>query len=331
MGSNLLLMIILLMIAALVIGASLFFLMRYMSPEPSPVESRLSRIKNLQLEQEQLAENPAMARLSKMYTVEYSNANLGKMISRYELVQGIKRTLSQAGMAMTVDRFVLFFWIIPIVAGIVLSVILKNGFLLLAGFVIAYGSILFLKFRRARRFKKIVTQLPDAMNLITSSLRAGHAFQSALTVVSSEMPDPVSTEFSAVVRDINFGIPVKEAMEKMVQNLDTLSDIRMFVTAVQIQRESGGNLAEILDKLSYTIRERFKLKGQVAALTGQARLTGYLLGGAPIVLLIGLTVFIPDYVSKLYNTSMGQTALAIGGFMQLVGFYVMKRIVDIRV
>jgi tight adherence protein B len=133
------------------------------------------------------------------------------------------------------------------------------------------------------------------------------------------------------VRDINLGIPVREALSRLVAKLDTLPDVRMFATAVTIQREAGGNLAEVLENLGYTIRERFKLKGQIAALTGQSRLTGYVLGCAPAGILILLSIFMFDYVSPLYNTAMGHIALVVVVILQSIGFFVMKKIIDIRV
>ena len=316
------------MIAALAVGVSVFFLQGYLNPEPSPVEDRLNRIKAVQADAEQA--DPTLARLSKLYSAEYSNENLGKFLSKYNYIHDLRKLMHQAGMKMQVDRFVLMFMVAPVGFCIFLGAAL-GPLIMLAGPVIAFCSTLFLKFKRGARFKTLVAQLPDALNLITSSLRAGHAFQSALQVVSTEMPNPIAGEFAILVRDINLGVPIKDALDKMINNLDTLNDVRMFVTAVQIQREAGGNLAEILDKLSYTIRERFKLKGQIASLTGQATLTGYILGGAPIVLLIGLTIFMPTYLDKLYNTDMGRGMLLAGGVMQLIGFFVMRKIIDIRI
>ena len=197
------------------------------------------------------------------------------------------------------------------------------------GLLIPLMAYLYVIIKKKKRFNRFTLQLPDALNLMTSSLRAGHAFQSSLKIVSTEMPEPISGEFSDLVRDINLGIPVKESLERLVHKLDTLPDVHMFVTAVLIQREAGGNLAEVLDKLSYTIRERFKLKGQIAALTGQSRLTGYLLGAAPIVLFILLTFM--GYTKPLMEHPLGYLLLGIGGFVMLIGFIIMRKIVDIRV
>ena len=134
-----------------------------------------------------------------------------------------------------------------------------------------------------------------------------------------------------MVRDINLGIPVPDALVRLVNKLDALPDICIFATAVTIQREAGGNLAEILESLANTIRERFKLKGQIAALTGQSRLTGYVLGGAPATMLVGLSIFMYSYVKPLYETDMGHLALMVAMGLQIVGFLVMRKIIDIRI
>jgi tight adherence protein B len=203
--------------------------------------------------------------------------------------------------------------------------------LVLAGILFPGLAFAFVEVKRRKRLSKFVIQLPDALGMITSALRAGHSFQSAMSVASTELSDPISTEFALVVRDTNLGIPMKEAMGKMVGRLDALPDVRMFVTAVMIQREAGGNLAEILEKLGYTIRERFKLKGQVSALTGQARLTGYVLGAAPAIIFIGLSLFMYSYVQPLWETLLGHIAIGVVIVMQAIGFFVMRKIIEIRV
>jgi tight adherence protein B len=247
------------------------------------------------------------------------------------MIGALQKALRQAGMKTPVDKFVLTFLFIPLGFGFVLMLLLKNPMMLFLGIAIFVVAVMMVKMRQKKRLNRISTQLPDALNLITSSLRAGHSFQSAMTIVVNELPDPLASEFAQVVSDINWGIPVKDALTKMVNSLDGLVDIRMFVTSLIIQRETGGNLAEILDKLSTTIRERFKLKGQIAALTGQARLTGYILGCAPAGLFLFLSLFMGKYVEPLTTTEIGKVALVVACIMQIIGFFVMKKIIEIRV
>lgn len=326
-------MIVCLGAAAILMGAALFFLQQYMFPEPSPMQERLMRFKAQQRQEEMgdADELEALRMSSLLKSTRYSNESLGRLFERYSFTAGVQRSLRQAGVKTPVDKFLLSYLVIPAGLGLVFSLFFLNPLPLLLGIVFFVMTLSYLKILCKKRLARLTTQLPDALNLITSSLRAGHSFQSALTIVVTELPDPISTEFNMVLNDINWGIPVKEALYKMVNSVDNLPDIRMFVTSLIIQRESGGNLAEVLEKLSFTIRERFKLQGQIKALTGQSRLTGYVLGCAPAGLFVFLFLFMRSYIEPLLNSPLGQAALALAAFMQIVGFLVMKKIVEIRV
>jgi len=327
----LLLLLTLLVLGSIAVGIALFFFQRYAHPEPSLLEQRLTGLKDRQQQDElSLLENDQMQRFSQMYKGSgYSNEALGKFLEQIQFFQSMKLLMIQAGMSHP-DQYILKTMILPVVLGLLLTPI--AGFLgvILIALIVggAYGNVVF---QKGKRYGQFIVQLPDALSMITSALRAGHSFQSALTVVSSEMGKPIGLEFASVVRDINLGIPVKEALARMVGRLDSLPDVRMFSTAVIIQREAGGNLAEVLEKLGYTIRERFKLKRQIAALTGQSRMTGYVLGAAPIMLLAFLSIIMPGYVKPLYDTSLGHILLGILLVLQVIGFMVMKKIIDIRV
>lgn len=317
-------------LAALAIGAGIFFLQRYLNPDPSPVALRLEKLKVMESEESGHLQDEIQKTLAKLYKgPEYKNEALGKFLEKYGFFQKLRKNLQQAGMTnVPPDRFFLMYFVLPIIIALLLTLVTQVVFFLAIA-IVPVGFYVSVLIKKGRRLKKFTEQLPDALNLMTSSLRAGHAFQSSLKIVSTEMGDPVSTEFSDVVRDINLGIPVKDSLDRLSHKLDTLADVHMFVTAVLIQREAGGNLAEVLDKLSYTIRERFKLKGQISALTGQSRLTGYLLGAAPLLLFIGLTMI--GYTLPMLEHPLGYLMLGIGAFLMMVGFVIMKKIVDIRV
>jgi tight adherence protein B len=333
---NPMLMIILLGVAlvlsSLAVGVAIFFFQRYHNPEPSLLQERLMRIKDRQTAEASFEEQERAKKIAKLYKeADYQNENLGKRLEQLSFFKGLKLRLQQAGMKTPADKFFITNILVPIVAASVAGVVSGLFVLVFLGPVVAGGSYAYVLFMRSKRYGKFIALLPDALSMITSALRAGHSFQSAMTVVSTEMSDPISTEFTSLVRDINLGIPVREALGRLVTKLDTLPDVRMFATAVTIQREAGGNLAEVLENLGYTIRERFKLKGQIAALTGQSRLTGYVLGGAPAVILLLLTLTMYDYVRPLYETNMGHILLVVVLIMQSIGFFVMKKIIDIRV
>lgn len=327
----LVLLLMLLLFGAVAIGVAIFFLQRYSNPEPSLLQQRLTSLHARQ-QQEDLntPESEQMQRVSKLYKGSaYNNEAMGKFLERFTLFQSLKLSMNQAGMVHP-DKYILNTMLIPLALGLILSFVVGILALPAAGLVVgcAYLNVIM---KRGKRYGQFIAQLPDAMSMITSSLRAGHSFQSAMSIVSTEMGEPISVEFSSVVRDINLGIPVKEALARMVIRLDAVPDVRMFSTAVIIQREAGGNLAEVLEKLGYTIRERFKLKRQIAALTGQSRMTGYVLGGAPFLLLAFLSLIMYGYVQPLYETDIGHILLVVLVIMQCIGFFVMKKIIDIRV
>ncbi|WP_373532404.1 type II secretion system F family protein [Vampirovibrio sp.] len=334
MDTTLLLLLILLglLLMAAGFGAAVFLFQRYNNPEPTLIQKRLMSIKDRSHDELSEAATETSRKFALLFKdAEYQNDRLGQKLERIEFFLKLKIRLQQAGMATPADQYFVGNMLLPATVLIILG--LASGFfaLALAGPVWFAGAYLQVLFKRGQRYKKFITQFPDALGMITSALRAGHSFQSALTVVSTEMPAPIATEFASMVKDINLGIPVRESLVRLVAKLDTLPDVRMFATAVSIQREAGGNLAEVLENLGYTIRERFKLKGQIAALTGQSRLTGYVLGGAPAFLLVVLSLFFYGYVAPLYETDLGHFALIAAFILQVIGFFIMKKIVDIRV
>lgn len=190
--------------------------------------------------------------------------------------------------------------------------------------------LLYVLFRRRKRLKRFGAQLPDALDLMSRSLRAGHSLPSGFSLVASEMKDPISTEFGAVFEEQNLGISIEEALEGLSDRIPNM-DLRFFATALILQRQTGGDLAEILDKISHLIRERFRIYGQVQALTGEGRLSGAVLLAMPP--LLGLVVYYlnPSYVMLLFTDPMGQRLLVIAVIMQLIGAVVIRKIINIKV
>ena len=195
------------------------------------------------------------------------------------------------------------------------------------------GAILplfFLLFKRRRRFNKFAQQLPDAMELVARALRSGHSLASGLYVVVEEMPDPISMEFNFAYEEQNLGIPLEQALKNMLNRMPNL-DLRFFVTAVAIQRQAGGDMAEILDKIGYIIRERFKIIGQVKALTGEGRISGIVLMALPIGLFLTVYYLNPDYVMLLFTEEIGRKMIAAAIFLQVLGAVAIKKIVNIKI
>ncbi len=190
--------------------------------------------------------------------------------------------------------------------------------------------LMLLYVRRRGRLKKFAGQLPDALELIARALRAGHSLPSGFQLVSQEMPAPIATEFQRAYDEQNFGVPLEDALKNLGRRVPNM-DLQFFITAIQIQRQTGGDLAEILDKLGYVIRERFKLFGQVAALTAEGRLSGWILNALPILLLVALLKLNPNYVMLLFTDPLGRQMLIMAGIAQVMGAIAIRKIVNIRV
>ena len=219
-----------------------------------------------------------------------------------------------------------------LVAGVVLgwAVRAPTPLLPVFGLIAATFPFLWLMMRRKRRFKKFAAQLPDAMELIARALRSGHSLNSGIHVVVEEMPTPIATEFMLAYEEQNLGVPIDRALKSMLRRMPNL-DLKFFVTAVAIQKQAGGDLAEILDKIGYIIRERFKILGQVLALTGEGRMSGIVLQALPIALFLVVYYMNPEYVMMLFGKDLGRQMLVYGITMQVIGAFVIRKIVDIKV
>jgi len=184
--------------------------------------------------------------------------------------------------------------------------------------------------KRRGRLKKFAAQLPDALELVARALRAGHSLAAGMHVVAEEMPTPIADEFGRVYEEQNLGIPIEDAMRSMCDRVPNL-DLQFFVTSVAIQRQTGGDLAEILDKIGYVVRERYRILGQVKALTGEGRLSGVVLIALPFGLFAFMLHLKPDYVETLWTHPMGIKMSIFAIIAQILGAITIKKIVDIKV
>ncbi len=251
-----------------------------------------------------------------------------KFVSRY---LNLRLLFEQANVAMTVPLF------LGIACGLgVIGLALPT----IAGFSVAFAPFLalslavlpmvWLLFKRKRRLSKFASQLPEALELIARALRAGHSLASGFNLVAHEMSDPIGGEFSRTFEEQNLGKPLEEALEDLTKRVPNL-DLKFFVTAIVLQRQTGGDLAEILDKIGHLIRERFQIWGQVQALTGEGRLSGVVLLALPPVLFIVVYRMNPDYLMLLFTDDLGKKMLIGGIVSQLLGALVIRKIVNIRV
>ncbi|MEW4490264.1 type II secretion system F family protein [Thalassoglobus sp. JC818] len=187
-----------------------------------------------------------------------------------------------------------------------------------------------LLFKRSRRFKKFSKQLPDAMELVARALRSGHSLSAAMKVVVDELPDPISKEFNIAYEEQNLGVPVEESLAHLYIRVPNM-DYKFFAMAVSIQRQSGGDLAEILDKIGRIIRDRFRILGQVQALTGEGRISGIVLMALPIALFFAVWKLNPEYVMLLFTDELGRKMVAVAVVLQILGAIVIKKIISIKV
>lgn len=190
--------------------------------------------------------------------------------------------------------------------------------------------VAWLMWRRKRRFAKFASQMPGAMELIARALRSGHSLASGMHVVCTEMQDPISKEFNIAYEEQNLGIPIDQSLKNMYKRMPNL-DFKFFATAVVIQRQCGGDLAEILDKISHIIRERFRILGQVQALTGEGRISGIVLMLLPVALFFAVLYLNPEYVMTLFTDELGRKMIGVAIFLQVLGAVCIKKIIQIKV
>ncbi len=244
---------------------------------------------------------------------------------------GANRLFEQADTNLTAAKFALISGAMCC-GGTAVSIIAGFGLAaaVVIGFLTGFMPLMWLLWRRKRRLKKFAVQLPDALELISRALRAGHSLAAGFSLVHEEMPDPVSMEFGRVFEEQNLGIPMEDALNQMTARVPNL-DLQFFATALILQRQTGGDLSEILDKIGHLIRERFKIWGQVQALTGEGRLSGVVLLALPPLLFLAVYRLNPDYIMLLFTDPMGKQMLAGAVVLQVVGALVIRKIINIKV
>ncbi len=280
---------------------------------------------------EALQSSAAMAQLNKVVEQRDFGANLAREIARADLRLKVSEYLAiWAGTTVGVP-------ILMVLASVALPT-LRNPIVLLVGLLIGFMLPRFwLGRRKASRINAFNKQLPDTITLIANALRAGSSFLQAIELVVRESRPPISTEFGRVIREVNLGLAFDTALENMVRRVRS-DDLELMATAISIQHTVGGNLAEILDSIAFTIRERVRIKGEIRTLTAQQRLSGYVVGFLPIGLAGFLFIAAPQFMSPMFDDRVsilglpaGIIILFTGGFMMFLGFMVIRRIVDIEV
>ncbi len=253
------------------------------------------------------------------------------LLRRSARVSAIQESLLQAGMKYRAGNFLVLCLVCGVVAGFAILIWSRNPAIAWAGIIIgAFLPYSFVSYRRQKRFEKIEELFPEAIDTLARAVRAGHAFTTALEMISNETSEPLASEFRQLFEEQKFGMPVRDALMNLTERVP-LVDVKFFVTAVMLQRETGGNLAEILDNLSYVIRERFKIQRQVRVHTAQGRLTMAVLMGMPPIVVAVLEIFSPEFVYPLFHDPIGHALLVVSLSLQTIGYFVIRKIIKIQV
>ncbi len=255
---------------------------------------------------------------------------LNRLLSSLDFINRLDRMIGQADLQITVSRLLMFCFVAGLMAGLAAYTVLSSLMALLLALLAAVLPILHVARERRKRLRKFNAQLPDTLDLLSRSLAVGHAFSESLHQVASEMPDPIANEFRITFEEQKLGLSTKVALDRLTERVP-LPDLRLCVTAMHIQRETGGNLAEILEKVSQTIRERFKLMEDFRTMTTSSRASGWILCGLPFAIVFLISVLNPDYISVLLHDQRGHYILAAAAVLQLLGIITIKKIMSIRV
>ena len=248
-------------------------------------------------------------------------APLNALLQQLGITKNLVRVIRQAGLQRRVGEVLLY---------MLLLFVGKTAFAVLAAVVAGLLPLMIVLRMRRKRLALFGEQLPDALDLIRAALQAGHGFLSALQVVAEEFPDPIASELTEVAEEIRLGLTVREALQHLTERMED-PNLPILATGVVITQEVGGNLAEVLDNISYTIRERFKLLREVRVLTAQGRLSGMVLTGLPFFVALSLILFNPEYFKPMMESRTGLYMIGYGICSIVLGHVLIQRIVRIKV
>lgn len=262
----------------------------------------------------------------KSYLEEASKIFAAQSITKKMQIELIKANIPLRGEEYILINFLLMFGL-----GLLLILITRNAILgwlgVITGFMVPKVIVKRMKLKRVQKFN---SQIGDALVVMSNSMRAGFSFLQATEMVSKEMPSPICDEFARTLREMNLGTPTEEALLNLTTRIES-EDLDLVITAVLIQRQVGGNLAEILDGISHTIRERIRIKGEIKTLTAQGRVSGIIVGVLPVVIGLVLSVINPSYIGALFTNPTGWAMLTAGVISQTIGIALIKKTVDIKV
>jgi len=243
----------------------------------------------------------------------------------------LRELIEQAGLKIRPAKFVLFAGVMGAGGYVLVSRVYRTGLIsVVVGLICAALPFAFLLWKRRKRLDSFEEHFPEALDLLGRAVRAGHPFTTGLEMISKEAPEPVAGEFRKAFEEQNFGLPLRDALINMAERIPVV-DVRFFVTALLVQKETGGNLAEILDELSRVIRDRFRIYREVQVKTAQGRLSAMIMIALPMIMMLVLQFLNPTYMQVLFRDPLGPTILGVCAVMQVIGSFILWRIVSIKV
>ncbi len=311
-------------LAFVVIMGVIVVVTRSMGGSDTAIEKRLDQFVTREIEEESGARPE---RTSSVLTKSLDAAVAGRGFA-----QNMSTQLARANLKLTPGEFIIL-TVVSILGTAVITYLVMHRNLIFTFGGLVLGFFLprfYLKYRQNKRLKDFNSQLGDAINLLANGLRSGYSLLQAMDAVAREMPPPMSEEFMRVVREIGLGLSNERAMNNMLRRIPS-DDLDLMITAVNVQHEVGGNLAEILETISHTIRERIRIKGEIRVLTAQGMISGYVISFLPIGLGIVLYAMNPDYIGAMFEEPCGWAMMAVGIISMTIGFIAIRKIVNIEV
>ena len=312
-------------VSFIVVLGIFFIISRVVSRSESGIENRLDQFVSREVEKKPKEESDER-------TPSVVAKSLDQAVAGRGFAQNIATDLARANMKLTVGEYLILIVVSILGTGVLAYLIMhQNLFLTFGGLVL--GNFLprfYVKYLQGKRLKDFNNQLGDAINLLANGLRSGYSLLQAMDAVSREMSPPMSEEYQRVVREIGLGLSNERAMNNMLRRIPS-DDLDLMITAVNVQHEVGGNLAEILETISHTIRERIRIKGEIKVLTAQGMISGYVISFLPVGLGLVLFAMNPDYMGAMFQEPCGWVMIAIGVVMTVIGFIAIRKIVNIEV
>lgn len=302
-------------------------LMHGLKERQKNVQLRLERIKHQVQEERKKSEEPKKIFLGLQKFISF----VGKILERRGIIQPLTEKMIKAGIPLRGEEYLVLWLLSTFIPGLLFFMISGRFLPSLLFCLLGYAfPPLLVKRAEQQKLKKFNQQLVDALSIIANSLRAGHSLMQAIELVGKELPDPIGKEFRRTFREISLGATVEGALRKLGQRVAS-DDLGLMITAVLIQRQIGGNLAEIMDNISETIRDRIRIQGEIRTLTAQGRLSGLVIGLIPLFLIGIMFILNPDYLMPLFTSSLGLIMLGVGIIGEIIGVLFIRKIISIDI